>query len=62
MGMAKILLKGYRCERCGHEWVPRDKEHTPRVCPSCKSPYWDRPRQTEKIHSDVAKREGGQAS
>jgi predicted Zn-ribbon and HTH transcriptional regulator len=40
----KVKLLGYRCERCGHEWLPRDKDHTPRVCPKCKSPYWDRPR------------------
>jgi len=40
----KVPLMGYRCERCEHEWLPRgDKE--PRVCPKCKSPYWDRPRQ-----------------
>jgi hypothetical protein len=24
--------------------VPRNKKETPRVCPKCKSPYWDRPR------------------
>jgi DNA-directed RNA polymerase subunit RPC12/RpoP len=35
---------GYRCERCSHEWVPRDFNSEPRVCPKCKSPYWDRPR------------------
>lgn len=44
--MAKIQLTvyGYRCERCGHEWVPRESTKHPRVCPSCKSPYWDQPR------------------
>jgi len=41
--MAKIKLDGYRCERCKHVWVPRDKD-IPRICPSCKSPYWDIPR------------------
>jgi len=41
--MAEITLKGYKCERCGHEWVPRDKTE-PKVCPKCKSPYWNRPR------------------
>jgi len=47
--MAKVMIEGYRCERCGHEWAPREKEVTPKVCPKCKSPYWDRPRgQTEK--------------
>jgi len=41
--MANIKLKGYRCERCGHEWFPRNDEK-PRVCPKCKSPYWDKPK------------------
>ena len=39
----KITVLGYRCERCEWEWVPRG-ENAPRVCPKCKSPYWDRPR------------------
>lgn len=41
--MSEIMLeiKGYKCERCGHRWVPRRKEY-PRVCPRCKSPYWDK--------------------
>ena len=38
---------GYRCERCGHQWLPRgDSAEEPRVCPRCKSPYWNRPRRT----------------
>lgn len=45
MGKIKITIEGFKCERCGHEWIPRDKEH-PRVCPKCKSPYWDIPRKT----------------
>ena len=43
----EIKVLGYRCERCGHEWVPR-KENEPKVCPKCKSPYWDRPRKKQK--------------
>ena len=44
-GMVKVQLQvwGFRCERCGHEWVPR-RDEEPRVCPKCKSPYWNRPR------------------
>jgi predicted Zn-ribbon and HTH transcriptional regulator len=42
-----VLLKGCRC-RCGHEWLPRDPDEKPRVCPKCKSPNWDRPRQFER--------------
>ncbi len=44
--MPKIKLWGFRCERCEHEWLPRDKDNEPRVCPKCKSPYWNRPRLT----------------
>jgi predicted Zn-ribbon and HTH transcriptional regulator len=44
MGKIPITVMGYRCERCGHEWVPRDFDAEPRVCPKCKSPYWNSPR------------------
>lgn len=43
--MAKIQLWGWKCERCEHVWVPRDgAKEEPRVCPKCKSPYWNKPR------------------
>lgn len=43
--MGKVPLMGYRCHRCGHEWLPRkSSKEEPKVCPKCKSPYWDRPR------------------
>lgn len=45
--MAKIQLDGYKCERCDHEWVPRDKTEKPTICPKCKSPYWDKPRKVD---------------
>src|SRR5262249_1814059 len=38
---------GYRCERCGHEWIPRgESDGEPATCPNpkCRSPYWNRPR------------------
>ena len=41
--MAVIKLLGFRCERCKHEWPPRNSE-TPTVCPKCKSPYWNKPK------------------
>ena len=44
MSKVKITLEGYKCERCGWEWVPRNKKDSPIVCPNCKSPYWDTPR------------------
>lgn len=43
MAKIKIEVDGFRCERCGHEWVKR-KTDEPMVCPKCKSPYWDRPK------------------
>jgi predicted Zn-ribbon and HTH transcriptional regulator len=34
-------IKGYRCQHCGYEWVPRKgSKSPPKVCPKCKSPYW----------------------
>lgn len=45
--MAKVILEGFGCERCKHEWVPRKREDPPRVCPRCKSPYWDLPRRDQ---------------
>lgn len=57
MGLVKITMWGYRCTRCAHSWFPRgleqpedgkkppDPEPEPRVCPKCKSPYWNVERQ-----------------
>ncbi len=44
MGRVPITVMGYRCERCGHEWFPRIEKQEPRVCPKCKSPYWNSPK------------------
>ena len=43
--MGEIILKGYQCERCDHKWAPREDE-LPKVCPKCKSPYWNIPRKS----------------
>ena len=51
MGKLPITVMGFRCERCGHEWVPRDSDSEPRVCPKCKSPYWNKPRKTASATS-----------
>jgi len=48
MAKIPITVMGYRCERCGHEWVP-NSEREPSVCPKCKSPYWNRPRKTAML-------------
>lgn len=47
MAEIKIEVKGYRCERCGHEWIPRKKGY-PVLCPNCKSAYWDKPARKKK--------------
>ena len=44
MARVPITVMGFQCERCGHQWVPRDIDVEPRHCPKCKSPYWNRPR------------------
>src|SRR5258708_6170190 len=44
MPLVPITVMGYRCERCGNEWVPRTPTQEPRNCPKCKSPYWNKPR------------------
>lgn len=44
-----LQFDGWRCERCEHEWVPRNMTDTPAVCPKCKSPYWNRPRRQPKV-------------
>lgn len=41
---ANVLIPGNRCYRCSYEWRPNDSAKMPRVCPNCKSPYWDRPK------------------
>ena len=47
--MVDIVVKGFKCLRCGHTWVPRtDKDKEPRVCPECKSAWWDVPKKKAK--------------
>lgn len=37
-----VDVKELSCKRCGHSWYPRQPEV--RICPKCKSPYWDKER------------------
>ena len=41
----KVWILGNKCYRCKHEWRPRDIAIVPKVCPECKSPYWDTPKE-----------------
>ncbi len=52
-GMAKVKMTvwGWRCERCAHEWLPRNTTQDPKVCPKCKSPYWNTPRRSQATAS-----------
>jgi hypothetical protein len=36
-------LKYFQCNRCGYSWLPRHPV-IPKVCPLCKSPYWNKPK------------------
>ncbi len=57
MASITMQVKGCRCERCGYEWVPRGprlenrgkgSDDKPRLCPNCKSPYWQTKRKPPK--------------
>lgn len=38
-----LSLPTLKCLRCGHSWYPK-KPVLPKVCPKCKSPYWNKPK------------------
>lgn len=47
-----IQLMKYTCEKCHHSWLPRSEER-PRVCPKCKSAWWDiKENPSNKIEND----------
>ncbi len=52
--MPRVDLPGFECSRCGHQWFARG-EGVPRVCPRCKSPLWDVPRNTGKTTPKISK-------
>jgi len=41
MPEVKIEVKGYKCNNCQHEWMPRSPKAKPLICPKCKSARWD---------------------
>ena len=42
--MAIIQIQGFKCEVCGHIWIPRNRQskQSPIACPKCKSPDWNK--------------------
>lgn len=42
------IIRKRGCLRCGHIWFP-NSEKEPKVCPKCKSPYWNMPKKGELI-------------
>jgi rRNA maturation endonuclease Nob1 len=55
MAREKVTIWKYICERCQHDWIPRDVGNEPKVCPKCKSPYWDTPKKiTAKKQAKIA--------
>jgi len=49
MALTKITRDGHKCLRCTHQWVPRKStKGDPKVCPKCKSPYWNKVRKSKK--------------
>jgi hypothetical protein len=52
MGRVPITVMGYRCERCCHEWVPKNLNAEPKVCPKCKSAWWNRPREPKMTYDN----------
>jgi len=46
-----MALKIMTCLRCKHEWASKNADAV-RVCPRCKSPYWDRERKIKKIDKE----------
>ena len=58
MGRVPITVMGFRCERCGHEWIPTGGvEKEPKVCPNpaCKSPDWNKPRKSATSYEAFSK-------
>ena len=57
MSRVPITVMGFRCERCDHEWIPRGGlEDEPRVCPKCRSPWWNKPKKVMMPYEDFRDR------
>lgn len=51
MTTKSIKLNMYRCVQCEHTWNKR-KNTEPRMCPKCKSIWWDEKKDTQRIILD----------
>jgi hypothetical protein len=58
MAITPMTIPSCKCERCGHEWIARRSQNLPsgvslaelpkpRMCPRCKSAWWDTPKQAK---------------
>ena len=52
MARIPITVMGCKCEKCSHEWIPRDHNGDPAACPKCKSTYWNRPKNPMTTYED----------
>ncbi len=53
MARIPITVMGFRCDRCGHEWIPRGGlDEEPRVCPKCHSAWWNQPSKKARMSYD----------
>lgn len=51
-------IEAFNCTRCKHQWYPRKFDERgqpvrPVKCPSCKSPYWAKPRMTKADRAEL---------
>lgn len=54
MARVPITVMGFRCDRCGHEWIPRGgTAEEPRVCPACHSGLWNQPEKKPRMTYDT---------
>ncbi|MGA7543615.1 MAG: hypothetical protein WBW34_11195 [Nitrososphaeraceae archaeon] len=56
--MGKVKVDAYKCERCGHVWLPREpnRYRKPIICARCNSAYWDIPRPDKQPKTKESKR------
>jgi len=39
--LSRVYVEAFKCDRCGHVWLPRDMSKSPSSCAKCKSGAWD---------------------